>query len=188
MVTLSLKETDYSDALPQVDGPNADIIIRTSDDVDFRVHTRVLSSASPFFRQVFAGPKPPPRYSGTLDRFPISENSRTFRHLVLFMYPGTIHPRPSGWEESKPLSEAFLKYEMGGSEAFKRFSNRCSTHRNNLQRNTVPLPSTTLRMQPPSSVSTPRSGHTESNSVATTSSPRSYRGSLFEHSKFHITN
>ncbi|KAJ8076171.1 hypothetical protein PM082_022156 [Marasmius tenuissimus] len=119
MVTLSYKETDDPDALPQIDDPNADIIIRASDNVDFQVHSSVLSDASPFFRQVFAGPTPPPRYSGSLDRIPVSENSQTFRHLLRFMYPGMIHPRLSGWEESKSLFEAFLKYEMVGSESFR---------------------------------------------------------------------
>ncbi|KAL0057813.1 hypothetical protein AAF712_015539 [Marasmius tenuissimus] len=119
MVTLSQKATDHSDSLPQIDGPNADIVIRTSDDVNLEVHSSVLSGASPYFRQVLAGPAAPPSYSGTLCRIPVPENSRTFRHLLRFMYPGMIHPRPSGWDETKLLFEAFLKYETEGSESFK---------------------------------------------------------------------
>ncbi|KAK1219795.1 hypothetical protein PQX77_017459 [Marasmius sp. AFHP31] len=119
MVTLSYKESDNPDALPQIDDSNADIIIRTSDDVDLEVHSSVLSDASPFFKQVFAEPTPPPRYSGSIDRIPVSENSQTFRRLLRFMYPAMIYPRLSGWEETKSLFEAFLKYEMAGEESFK---------------------------------------------------------------------
>ncbi|KAK1219798.1 hypothetical protein PQX77_017462 [Marasmius sp. AFHP31] len=120
MVTITQKETDHQDALPQIDGPNADIIIRTSDEVDFQVHSSILSDASPFFRLILDGPTSPPRYSGTLDRIPVPEKSQTFGHLLRCMYPGMIHTRPSGWGETKSLFEAFLKYEMDGSDSFKK--------------------------------------------------------------------
>lgn len=40
------------------DQPSADLILRTADLVDFRVHTQILAQASPFFASMLALPQP----------------------------------------------------------------------------------------------------------------------------------
>ena len=39
--------------------PTADVILRSSDDVDFRVHKVILAEASPVFEGMFSIPQPP---------------------------------------------------------------------------------------------------------------------------------
>ncbi|KAL7280730.1 hypothetical protein ACG7TL_005672 [Trametes sanguinea] len=39
--------------------PSADIVLRTQDGVDFRVHTQILAQASPFFATMLSLPQPP---------------------------------------------------------------------------------------------------------------------------------
>ncbi|CCM02519.1 uncharacterized protein FIBRA_04621 [Fibroporia radiculosa] len=45
----------------------ADVIMRTSDGVDFKVHRLILSEASPFFEGMFALPQPPPTPNNDVD-------------------------------------------------------------------------------------------------------------------------
>ncbi|KAI9064030.1 hypothetical protein FKP32DRAFT_1531144, partial [Trametes sanguinea] len=40
------------------DQPSADIVIRSSDSVDFHVHTQILAQASPFFATMLSLPQP----------------------------------------------------------------------------------------------------------------------------------
>jgi len=48
-----------TDANAPFDNPDADVIIRSSDNVDFRVFKLVLSLASPFFTVMFGLPQGP---------------------------------------------------------------------------------------------------------------------------------
>ena len=45
------------------DQPTADVVLRSDDDVDFRVHRLILTFASPFFEGLFSLPQPPPSSS-----------------------------------------------------------------------------------------------------------------------------
>ena len=64
---MSAAESD-SDSKPKLpstasypfDKTNADIILRTSDLVDFHVFSQILIAASPFFEGMFDVPQPPP--------------------------------------------------------------------------------------------------------------------------------
>jgi BTB/POZ domain len=73
---------------PTFDVPDANIIIRSSDLVDFRVHKSVLAMASPFFKDLLSLPQPSD--SETFDGLPVvqlSEDSELLNSLVSILYP-----------------------------------------------------------------------------------------------------
>jgi BTB/POZ domain len=70
------------------DVPDASLIIRSSDHVDFRVHKSVLALVSPFFRDLLSLPQPSD--SDSVDGLPVvelSEDSELLNSLVSFLYP-----------------------------------------------------------------------------------------------------
>ena len=76
--------------MPSADGlfnrPTADIILRSSDGVDFRVHKLILLEASEAFEQIFSLPS-----SSAEDDLPVldlAEDSKTLSALLGFYYPG----------------------------------------------------------------------------------------------------
>jgi hypothetical protein len=75
-------------SLETFDVPDANIIIRSSDLVDFRVHKSVLALASPFFRDLLSLPQPSD--SESVDGLPmveLPEDSELLSCLVSFLYP-----------------------------------------------------------------------------------------------------
>jgi hypothetical protein len=77
------------------DVPDANLIIRSSDFVDFRVHKPVLAMASPFFKDLLSIPQP--SNSESVDGFPVvqlSEDSELLNSLVSMIYPvRTVIPK-----------------------------------------------------------------------------------------------
>jgi hypothetical protein len=76
---------------PTFDVPDANIIIRSSDLVDFRVHKSVLAMTSPFFKDLLSLPQPSD--SETVDGLPVvqlPEDSELLNSLVSMLYP--LHP------------------------------------------------------------------------------------------------
>jgi hypothetical protein len=74
--------------LEPFDMPDANLIIRSSNFVDFRVHKSVLVMASPFFKDLLSLPQPSD--SEAVDGLPvvqISENSELLNSLVSTLYP-----------------------------------------------------------------------------------------------------
>ncbi|EIW79733.1 hypothetical protein CONPUDRAFT_74088 [Coniophora puteana RWD-64-598 SS2] len=70
------------------DASDADIVFRTSDDVDFRLHRIILALASPIFKDMLGLPQPPSDDDGkSLPIVPVSESSRVLEPLLLFCYP-----------------------------------------------------------------------------------------------------
>ena len=68
--------------------PDANLIIRSSDHVLFRVHKSVLAMASPFFKDLLSLPQPPD--SEFVDELPLidfSEVSELLNVLVSILYP-----------------------------------------------------------------------------------------------------
>ena len=68
--------------------PDANLIIRSSDSVDFRVHKSVLAIVSPFFEVLLSLPQPSD--SESVDGIPVvelSENSDVLNSLVSILYP-----------------------------------------------------------------------------------------------------
>jgi hypothetical protein len=70
------------------DIPDANLIVRSSDLVDFRVHKPVLAMASPFFNDLLSLPQPSD--SEIVDGLPVvqlSESSELLNSLISILYP-----------------------------------------------------------------------------------------------------
>lgn len=91
----------------------ADVIITTSDKVDFYILRGILIIASPFFRTMFTlvQPKKTPEDAQELDRVPVSEDSNTFDHLMRLCYPVKAPVNDSIPLLGRVL-EAAMKYEI----------------------------------------------------------------------------
>ena len=73
---------------PTFEVPDANIIIRSSDLVDFRVHKSVLAMSSPVLKDRLSLPQPSD--SETFDGLPVvelSEDSELLNSLVSMLYP-----------------------------------------------------------------------------------------------------
>ena len=82
-------------ATPPFDHPKADIILRSSNNIHFRVFKLFLSLASPFFETLFEIPQPAEVNKGQevkdgLVVVPVTENSKTLDALLRFRYPCTL--------------------------------------------------------------------------------------------------
>jgi len=119
--TINNDSPAIKDASAPFDHPDADVIIRSSDNVDFRTFRVFLSVASPVFRDMFRLPQPPAENNDndTKDGLPIvrlTEGSKTLETLFSMCYPMTlVNPvvaAPEELEDTKLLMEAALKYEV----------------------------------------------------------------------------
>jgi hypothetical protein len=99
------------------DRPNADLILRSSDNVDFRVFKFFLSFASPFFERMITLPQSEqPEGNDQKDGLPVipmAEPSEVVNKLLNFCYPtcdaeGALETL----EEVQAVLEASIKYEM----------------------------------------------------------------------------
>ncbi|KAH9831714.1 uncharacterized protein C8Q71DRAFT_282747 [Rhodofomes roseus] len=93
------------------DDPDADLIIRTSDEVDFRVYKIIMKHASPVFREMFTLPGNDTTALSVVD---VAENSRVWDFILRMLYPVVRPlslPAPSDY---RPLLEAVRKYDMAG--------------------------------------------------------------------------
>lgn len=119
----SENSVEITDAPKPFDDESADIILRTSDHVDFRVHKLILSIVSPFFRAMFTLPQnststsePSNGSSGEETRHglivvPVTETSRTLEIILRACYPGSL-PRITETEDLKLALIAANKYDM----------------------------------------------------------------------------
>ena len=92
--------------------PNADIILRSSDTVDFHINRSVLVASSPFFRDIFSLPQPP--NDATPDVHPVvdlSEDAETLKSLVSMLYP-VVPDIPHHSNGILNLLAATTKYDM----------------------------------------------------------------------------
>ncbi|KAI0698250.1 hypothetical protein BC835DRAFT_677785 [Cytidiella melzeri] len=99
-------------AQPPFDTRAADVIIRTSDKVDFHIYKAVLILASPFFGDMFSLTQPVAtgQHSST-EPIPITENSQTFDCLMRLCYPVDESPfHTLSFLES--VLAAAIKYQM----------------------------------------------------------------------------
>lgn len=99
---------------PPFDSLDADCILRTSNGVDFRVHTFILSLASPFFRTMFTLPTPAqnnqePNHG--LPIIPVPESAYTLNLLLRLCYP-LAPPSLVRFDELIPLYESTEKYDI----------------------------------------------------------------------------
>jgi hypothetical protein len=94
---------------------NADIVLRSSDLIDFHVHRSVLAASSPFFRDMFSLPQPPSNHdSESPDGRPIvhlSEDAEVLNSLISMLYP--VPPDiPDSKDSILALLAAAQKYDM----------------------------------------------------------------------------
>ncbi|KAJ7776040.1 hypothetical protein DFH07DRAFT_732034 [Mycena maculata] len=87
------------------DDTGADVILRSSDGIDFHVHRLVLSLASPFFKDMFTLPQPNSEPDYTKPDTPVilmSESALVLDRALRFWYPG-----------AEPTLEALIpKYDI----------------------------------------------------------------------------
>ena len=100
-------------SLPEpLDVPDANLIIRSSDLVDFRVHRLILSMASPFFTNLLSLPQPSD--GDSVDGLPVvtfTEDAEVLNSLVSMLYP--VRPViPDSYDKVLHLLAACQKYDM----------------------------------------------------------------------------
>ena len=92
--------------------PDANIIIRSSDQVTFRAHKSLLAMSSPFFEDMLSLPQPPD--GEIVDGLPVvqlPEDAGLLNCLVTLLYP--ISPIiPGSYERVFALLAACQKYDM----------------------------------------------------------------------------
>jgi len=103
------------------DRVDADLIIRSCDQVDFHVHKVVLGIASVVFEDMFTAPGPPPHEKGQdVPIINLTEDSKTLHHLLTVIYP--VDPViPGTLEEALWLLATCQKYEMDSTAYCVRF-------------------------------------------------------------------
>lgn len=102
------------------DVPDANLIIRSSDKVNFRVHKPVLAMASPFFKDLLSHSRS--FDSEFVDGLPVvqlSEDSELLNCLISILYP-VCPVIPTSYEKVFHLLAACQKYEMGSVQSFIR--------------------------------------------------------------------
>ena len=109
---LASENPDPPSASLFLDIPDANIIVRSSDQVTFRVHKSVLAMSSPFFTDLLSLPQPPD--DELVDGLPVvqlSEGSDLLNGLISLLYP--VSPViPTSYEKVFALLAACQKYDM----------------------------------------------------------------------------
>jgi hypothetical protein len=114
---------NQSPAITDADAPlnhsKADVILRSTDNVDFRVFKSILSLASPIFDDMFALPQAPggDNSNEMKDGLPVvqlTEDKKTLEMLLLMCYPmAAVDPRdPETLSETHLLLDAAIKYNV----------------------------------------------------------------------------
>jgi hypothetical protein len=95
------------------DAIDADLILLSSNDAEFRVHRCILAAASLFFAHMFTLPQPPMTISGDtpLPVIPVSEPRQTLDSVLRFVYPIQDPPIKDLNELNSVLGAAF-KYDF----------------------------------------------------------------------------
>jgi len=108
------------DAKYPFDDPKADVILRSSDKVDFRCYKLLLAFASPsFFEGMFNLPQPTDDNSmgetkDGLPIIPVTEERQVLENLLRLCYPSTVVNPPAllALEDVRAVLEATIKYGM----------------------------------------------------------------------------
>jgi hypothetical protein len=94
------------------DRPSADVVLQSSDLVNFRVHRSVLVKSSPFFRDMFSLPQPSSDTSDELPVVRVSETAEVLNSLISMLYH--VPPEmPHSSDNTLALLAATDKYDMG---------------------------------------------------------------------------
>ncbi|KAI0738441.1 hypothetical protein C8Q80DRAFT_244238 [Daedaleopsis nitida] len=117
-VTPNVIGADPRTAPSPFDRTTTDIILRSSDNVDFNVFSQILIAASPFFETMFELPQPSPspsrgqaqpKYGKPIVQ--VSENSMTLETLLRICYP-IVQRDVETLEEVESSLRAAMKFEM----------------------------------------------------------------------------
>jgi len=103
-----------------LDIPDADLILRSSDQVSFRVHKSVLAMSSPFFKDLLSLPQP--THDEVVDGLPVvqvPEDADLLNSLVSLLYP-ICRVKPGPYEKVFVLLSACHKYDMVSLQSFIR--------------------------------------------------------------------
>ncbi|KAF8141470.1 hypothetical protein EV363DRAFT_1248208 [Boletus edulis] len=110
---------DSTYAAVPFDHAKADIILRSSDNIDFRIFKLFLSLASPFFETLFEIPQPAEEdedqeVKDGLVVVPVTEDSKTLDALLRFCYPCTLaeDPKLEVLKDALDVLEAARKYSL----------------------------------------------------------------------------
>ncbi|KAI0061891.1 hypothetical protein BV25DRAFT_1886139, partial [Artomyces pyxidatus] len=100
------------------DDADADIILRSSDLVDFRTHKIILAKSSPFFRAMLSLPQPTsePLHDGLLV-INMAESRETLRYLLTALTPGVPRAYSTSFDALAPVLAAAQKFEMDSALA-----------------------------------------------------------------------
>ena len=116
-------DSESTYAAAPFDHAKADIILRSSDNIDFRVFKLFLSLASPFFETLFDIPQPveesgDQEIKGGLAVIPVTEDSKTLDTLLRFCYPSTLvdDPNIEVLKDAIDVLEAARKYSLDAIE------------------------------------------------------------------------
>ena len=124
--------------------PDADVILQSSDLVNFRIQKSILKTSSPFFDDLFSLPQPPDNEA--VDGLPVvhlSEDAEVLNSLITLLYP--VPPElPASVDKVLTLLAACQKYDMTavqssireqvdrrglfsptGTESFRLFATAC---------------------------------------------------------------
>ncbi|KZT64995.1 hypothetical protein DAEQUDRAFT_814611 [Daedalea quercina L-15889] len=108
-----------TDAPAPFNKPTADLILRSSDRMNFRVRKAILAEASPVFEDMFTFPLPqsPDEPAGSPPVVDMAEDGHTLEGLLSLCYPIRKMPIQS-LEEATILLDAARKYSMDGALTF----------------------------------------------------------------------
>ncbi|KAJ7481368.1 hypothetical protein B0H11DRAFT_2023605 [Mycena galericulata] len=96
---------------PLVDSPHADIILRSSDGVDFHVQRGILALVSPFFRTMFTLPQP--ESSSEIPKIEMQEDAALLDRALRLFYPGGQPVVVATLEELRTVMEVLIsKYDV----------------------------------------------------------------------------
>ena len=105
-----------------LDMPDASIMIRSSDQVNLRVHKSVLAMSSPFFKDLLSLPQPPDaEFIDGLPVIALPEDSGVLSSLISLLYPITS-VIPDSYQKVFALLAVCQKYEMEEVESYIRFA------------------------------------------------------------------
>ncbi|KAF7974688.1 hypothetical protein HWV62_11457 [Athelia sp. TMB] len=117
--------SSITEATAPFDDVDADVILRSSDNVDFRVFKLLLSMSSPFFKDMFSLPQGAKMVvdgggetKDELPVVPVSETAKILRLLLSMCYPlsATKQPALDDIEDVELLLDATIKYSCEGVE------------------------------------------------------------------------
>ncbi|KAH8110197.1 hypothetical protein DFH11DRAFT_1730529 [Phellopilus nigrolimitatus] len=117
------------------DDPQADLILRSSDLIDFRVMKCILALASPIFKVMFSLPQPKqdPDAEPSPPVVPVPEPSAVLDPLLRILYP-TPPPELLDVDEIGGVLEAAHKYDMDGAMINARSALRACLEREKAQK------------------------------------------------------